>query len=168
MVHVLPILARKVVLKAAWATNWSSAADQEADRDTTTYCTLCGTPAADRQALSVHLFRAHGLRRHIRSYVGGLDCLVCGLRFASRQRLIDHLAEKSQVCMHNYFLRYHPLPPDQVRAAEEAAKSDFPRRARLEGAHGVRVHGPFLLVVDLHGEEIRSRHPLGPNRRWSG
>ena len=137
-------------------------------RETTTYCMLCGKTAVDKQALSVHVFRAHKLRRAIRSYVEGLDCLVCGLRFQSRQRLVDHLAEKSQVCSHNYLRRYDPLPPDWVAELDLAGRAEHSRRTRLEGAHGVRVHGPFLPVYDLHGDLITSRHPLGPDRRWQG
>ena len=163
-----PGLARRVVMKAVLATNWPTVEEREAMRETTTYCTICGSPAVDRQALSVHVFRVHKLRRAIRSYVEGLDCLVCGLRFQSRQRLVDHLAEKSEVCSHNYIRRYDPLPPERVAELDLGGRTEYPRRSRLEGAHGVRVHGPFLLVYDLNGSPITSRHPLGPNRRWQG
>ena len=163
-----PKQAKQAVMKAIRITNWVTQEEREAERVSTTYCVLCGVEALDRQALSVHCFRAHGVRRFIRSYVEGLDCLVCGLRFASRQRLVDHLSEKSPVCSHNYILRYSPLPPEQVQHMDVDARSEPSRRLRLEGAHGVRIHGPFLQVINLEGESIRSRHPLGPNRRWSG
>ena len=163
-----PVQAKQVVLKATLATNWVSTTEREHDREFTTYCTLCGEPASDRQALSVHMCRAHGVRRFVRSYVEGLTCLVCGLQFASRQRIIDHLAEKSAVCMHNYLLRYEPLPVEQVQALDLSGRTQYSRRQRLPGAHGVRIHGPFLLVYDLDGRPIRTRHPLGDNRRWNG
>ena len=60
-----PSLARRVVLKAVVATNWQTVEEREAMRETTTYCTFCGVPVLGRQALSVHVFRAHGLRRPI-------------------------------------------------------------------------------------------------------
>ena len=91
--RISPRLARQVVLKAIAVTNWLNPEEKDTERDATTCCLVCGEPALDRQALSVHMFRTHGLRRAIRSYVEGLECLVCGLRFQSRQRIIDHMAE---------------------------------------------------------------------------
>ena len=162
------VQAKQVVHKATLATNWVSTNERELEREFKTYCTLCGELALDRQALSVHMCRAHGVLRFVRSYVEGLTCLVCGLQFASRQRIVDHLAEKSAVCMHNYLLRYEPLPVEQVQALDLSGRTEYSRRQRLPGAHGVRIHGPFLLVYDLDGHPIHTRHPLGNNRRWSG
>ena len=163
-----PVQAKQALVKAAGSTNWLST--QEIDREIvfTTYCFECGAAAQDRQALSIHLFRSHGVRRWIRAYVEGTTCLICGLMFASRQRLIDHLAEKGQICLHNYVLRYSPLSPDRVQQLDADGRSEFSRRRRLEGAHGVRHHGPFLQNFTIAGEPITTRHPLGPNRRWSG
>ena len=110
--------AKKVVLKAVCNSNWISVVERVHIREFSTYCTLCGEAAVDRQALSVHMCRAHGVRRFVWAYVDGLTCLVCGLMFASHQRLIEnHIAEKSAVCMHNYFLRYKPFPPSASRGA---------------------------------------------------
>ena len=163
-----PRLARKVVTKAISHTNWITAEEQDAERDFTTYCAVCGAPALDKQALAVHMCRAHGVKRLIRTYVDNLDCLVCGLRCASRQRLVDHLAEKSLTCSHNYLLRYEPFPADVVRELDIRAREEISRRCRLEGAHGMRIHGPFLPVYALDGSLITSRLPLGPHRRWHG
>ena len=163
-----PWQAKKIVLRAVVATNWISASERDAEVVFTTYCTVCGAACRDMQALSVHTFRSHGVRRAIRALVEGHDCLVCGLRFASRQRIIDHLAEQGRVCAHNYVLRYRPLSPDSLAVLEREGRAEFSRRARLDGAHGVRAHGPFLPVRALGGTIICSRHPLGPNRRWSG
>ena len=155
--------------KAVAATNWTTPAEQAIERVQNTYCLEYGAPATDRQALAVHMCRAHGVRRFIRAYVDGIDCLVCGVRFASRQRLIDNLSEKFRICVHNYALRYEPLPPEQVQALDLAGRQEYPRRQRLEGAHGVRYFGPYLPVRNLNGEFITGgRHPLGPNRRWTG
>ena len=166
-----PSAARRIVMKACWETNWVTAEERDNETEMSTYCLVCGEPARDKQALSVHMFRSHGVRRYIRAFVYGAeyhDCLICGLRFTSRQRLVDHLSEKSPLCAHNYILRYEPLSSEETHAIDVAARSDPPRRQRQEGAHGVRTHGPFLLVFDLTSTPIRSRHPLGPNRRWQG
>ena len=164
-----PLKSKHVIAKAAAATNWTTPADQAIERANVIYCLECGEPAPDRQALAVHMCRAHGIRRFIRSYVEGVDCLVCGVRFASRQRLFDHLSDKSRVCLHNYVLRYAPLPVEQVQALDLAGRCEHPRHQRLEGAHGVRYYGPYLPVRDLTGDFITGhRHPLGPNRRWTG
>ena len=166
-----PVVARSVIVKAAVTTNWVTQIEREQELVMTTYCLLCGEPCRDKQALSIHMFRGHGARRYIRSFVHGSDfhdCLVCGLRLASRQRLVGHLAEKGPLCAHNYVLRYEPMSAEQTSELDVASRSDFSRRRRLEGAHGIRYYGPYLPVVDLAGVEIRSRHPLGPNRRWAG
>ena len=139
-----PIQAKKVVVKAAGETNWMSVEEQERERTYHTYCLECGTWAQGKQSLSIHMLRSHGVRRAIRSYVEGTTCLVCGVMFASRQRLIDHIAEQpNQLCMHNYILRYPTLEPEVVRKLDVEGRSEFSRRRRLEGAHGVRIHGPF-------------------------
>ena len=166
-----PILSKRVVMKAAAATNWETQIEREQEREMTTYCLVCGEPCRDKQALAIHMFRGHGVRRYIRSFVHRSafhDCLVCGLRLASRQRLIDHLAEKGPLCAHNYVLRYAPMTAQQTDEVDTASRSDVPRRQRLEGAHGVRYHGPYLPVLDMSGVQIRTRHPLGPHRRWAG
>ena len=151
------------------ATHWLDTAEVDQVREFTTYCVECGEPAVDKQALSVHMFRAHGSRRFIRRYVpAGNSCLVCGLLFASRQRLIDHLAEKSAICAHNFVLRFPLLEPAVVDVIDRAAHSDHPRRLRVDGAHGVRTFGPYLPIFNLNGQRILTRHPLGPNRRWRG
>ena len=81
---------------------------------------------------------------------------------------MDHLAEKSKVCAHNYFLRFEPLEPQRVRELDLAACAESSRRCRVGGAHGLHIHGPFLPVYTLDGDMIRTRHPLGPHRRWQG
>ena len=163
-----PLASKKVVLRAVADTNWATAVEKEITAVVSTYCLICGKGARDRQALAV-MCRAHGSRRFIRSFVGAeLTCLVCGMIFVSRQRLIDQLDELSPVCAHNYLRRYRPLDPALVEELDVASRSEFSRRARLEGAHGVRAFGPYLRVFILDGEPILTRHPLGPNRRWNG
>ena len=163
-----PFQSKRVVIRAVAATNWVTPAEAATEVENSTYCTVCGDPARDRQSLAVHMLRAHGTRRYIRSFVEGLACLVCGMTFVSRQRLVDHLAEKSQVCAHSYSLHYEPLEPQRICELDLAARTEHSRRCRIGGAHGLRIHGPFLPVYSLDGDMIRTRHPLGPHRRWHG
>ena len=168
MFRANPDLAKQLVAKAVAEVNQPDVEEEAVVKEFTTYCTECGEPQHDLQGLAVHMARAHHIKRAIRAYLSGSDCLVCGIRFASRQRLVDHVAEKSPICAFNYRRRYQPLPPDEVEALDLQGRAHFARRLRVEGAHGIRVHGPFLLVFGLDGVPITTRHPLGPNRRWNG
>ena len=166
-----PKAAKKMLMKAMHDTevNCLEHDEREANREATTYCLECGVEAASKQALAMHMYRTHHTKRGIRSCVETTTCLACGLMAASRQRLVDHLSEKSDVCAYNYYRRYLPLNADDVKTLDEGARNGDPsRRLRLDGAHGVRMHGPYLPVYSTGGIRISSRHPLGPSKRWQG
>ena len=66
-----------MVVKAVRQLNQPTVEEEEVLKPFTTHCYECGEPQHDRQALAVHLVRAHGIKRSLRAYAVGLDCLVC-------------------------------------------------------------------------------------------
>ena len=51
------------------------------------------------QALAVHKFKKHGIKRQIRYHVGDITaCPACMMQFHTRERLLTHLGSKSPIC----------------------------------------------------------------------
>ena len=153
-----PVDAKRMVMKAVGQVNEPTIEEAAALRPCTVHCYECGESQLDRQALAVHLVRAHGIKRPLRAYVIGLDCLVCGVRFVSRQRLVDHLSEKSPVCGLNYRIRYRPLAAEEVERLDVEARSEFSRRRRLDGGPWCQDPWPF----PASGRSGRGGHSLAP------
>ena len=151
-----------MVVKAVGQINEPTVAEAAALRPCTAHCYECGEPQQDRQALAVHLVRAHGIKRHLRAYVVGLDCLVCGVRFASRQRLVDHLSEKSPVCGLNYRIRYRPLAAEEVARLDVEARPEFSRRRRLDGGPWRQDPWAFLASRRSRWGGDTLTPPIGP------
>ena len=139
-------------------------------------CTVCDEAFNTRQALAAHSFRKHGYIRRSRFYAGrDAVCNACLLQFGCRGRLIEHLSEKSPLCMHNLALSFEPFDEDTV-AKLDAEDRETARALRRAGRRRVvaespcvRLHGPTMQLVDWAGTPLDSevRHPLGRNRRYS-
>ena len=129
-------------------------------------CYECGASLKSRQALAAHSFRKHGSRKAGRFYVeSDAICHGCLLMFPTRRRCIEHIDEKSSLCLKFLVDSFTPLPTDVVAVLDEAdrvgerlAKRCGKSRAQGHGSC-VRVHGPSRMH-DGH------RHPVSPNRRY--
>jgi len=136
-------------------------------------CDQCEKACATKQALSVHRWRKHGMKRYERLLVSTTFCEICLLEFHSRQRLLNHVAEKSDICRQCYHLLGPKLTLEQANEmdAYEAAHSQankakgLPRHQAKELCF--RLQGPLHPVVaPFTVHETGCHHPLGIGRRW--
>jgi hypothetical protein len=128
-------------------------------------CYECGDCLKSRQALAVHSFRKHGLRKAGRFFVErDAVCQACLLMFPTRRRCVEHINEKSPSCL-NFLSKYFlPLTAEQVCALDDEDRvcEREARRSGISRARGVgtcvRLFGPTIMSSGV-------RHPIGPCRR---
>ena len=85
-----------------------------------TSCATCGKQFSTRQKCAVHAHREHGQLRSIRLRVPSTVCPCCMQEFHHRERLLNHLADKSERCRAMVVATQPELPPDLVRALDQA------------------------------------------------
>ena len=126
-------------------------------------CSECGDQLGSKQALAVHAAKKHGFRRGARSRISGSTCPVCLRVFASRSRCLDHLHEKSQLCLVNVLVRLASLPIDLFEAVEAEGK-ELEMKARKAGERHTyssvlakQAEGPLrrLLIPFDHSRQSR-------------
>eukprot|EP00973_Karenia_brevis_P084146 11675230-Karenia_brevis.AAC.1 len=112
------------------------------------------------------MYKTHGVKRPLRLYFSGTHCPVCMVQFWSRERCLNHLAEKSKVCKANLLLRGPVLGKEEAQLADEAELEEH-RRLYAEGRRPTwaklpccRLQGPLLPILVEPGTE-RAHHPLG-------
>ena len=133
-------------------------------------CPECGRSFKTKQALATHRRRKHGVKRITRQYVDTTHCVACLLEFHDRERLINHLEEKSPPCCAAVLERLPQLAPEIVeeldaRAAMRVRELAASGKRRVHASLPcVRLQGPLLPINVV--QEHWGRHPLGPNRRW--
>ena len=99
-------------------------------------------------------------------------CEICLVEFHSRQRLINHVAEKSEVCRNCYHLLGLSLTPEEANTLDsiEAAHSKENNLKGLPRNHAkslcVRLQGPLHPVVAPFLVSFGAHNPLGVGRRW--
>lgn len=87
-------------------------------------CQTCGKVFPDRQALSVHMFRAHKCSRSIRSKIDNNLCVACVQLFSSKECLVCHLAEKSRRCRIYHSLHLNDIDNSIIDELEAQSKLD--------------------------------------------
>ena len=75
----------------------------------------------------MHSYRRHSIQRVARQYVDTEFCPCCLLHFASRERLVAHMHEKSRVCLDFVIASFPKLPHERIRELDDA------ERERLRG-----------------------------------
>ena len=77
------------------------------------YCEVCQSRFKSRQSLTLHQFKAHGLKDPIRLYAPTTACVICHRELWTRPRVVMHM-KKSKVCHANltYGNRYGPMLSD--------------------------------------------------------
>ena len=139
-------------------------------------CESCDKTFMSKQACAAHAFRKHV--RSIRAFVNeSATCFACLLEFSTRSRRMDHIADKSPICMDFLTSNFIPIDPETValldvedRSVNKLARSKGMKRGGVGPC--LRLPGPSLIgrpnADGTDGAIARSvvRHPLGPNRRY--
>ena len=96
-------------------------------------CPTCAAAFGTGKALAQHRRIRHGERMQARRFVGAdCSCPVCGIKFASRTRVLAHLAEKRSRGKHGGVPcgsaitsgRWAPLPPALIDVLDSADRTE--------------------------------------------
>ena len=171
------LASRKAVVAACsehriCSSRWWAVTKSQAAMVTLWPCVECGVDCGSRQQLAVHTSRKHGLNTSIRAWVRGTCCEVCLVEFHTRDRLVAHLAYRSEICRLNVLRVQQPLSDDELKALDVAARGDVrvlvaSGRRRCHAVHKCfRTCGPLPLTLDPADVVIAGAHPLGAGRKW--
>ena len=74
------------------------------EQSATFSCSQIGCPfkTATKQQLAVHMFKIHKIKSMWKNYLGDyIHCPICLKLFHTRQRVLNHVRYRSEVCRHN-------------------------------------------------------------------
>ena len=114
-------------------------------------------PLRTKQALAVHRTRKHKLCHVSHFYVSGTVCPTCLIQFHSRFRVLEHLRDRSSICLD------HLMKADPILSLEETQILDktIPLESKsIKGKKRIdcyRVAGP---LCDLPFPEGKNAHFL--------
>jgi len=136
------------------------------------FCGQCTKALNTYQALCLHKFKAHGIKCIERLYVEGTRCTICLTEFWTRERVLNHIKYRSQVCRENLLM----LPPvitheraDELDAEEMAYISELCRKGKrrhFAAEPCLRAHGPFRPNIVCDPDVASSHHPFGRGRNY--
>ena len=79
----------------------------------------------------MHKYKVHGIKRFERRLIDVTHCPVCLLEFWSRERVINHLCDKSDTCRNHLLLRAVPM---SVEDADELYAHELSTNIRSAAA----------------------------------
>ena len=131
-------------------------------------CTIdgCRFVCDSRQKMGLHVFKVHGIKSVWKQYVGNLlFCPICLKYFHTRERVLNHVRYRSEICRHNMVLRdlkwsvseIDAMDADDLSSHVEAQKSG--KRRHAVESQVVQLEGPLEPIL-LIGKGS-SHHPLG-------
>ena len=109
------MVSREANQREAWATTKKLQAVGVA-----VSCETCGKQFPSRQKCAVHAYRDHGSLRTVRDRIGSTVCPCCLQDFRTRERALNHLAEKSDRCRAMVLATQPILEADAVAQLNEA------------------------------------------------
>ena len=131
-------------------------------------CSICSTSFPTFQQYSLHMFKRHQCKNIWRLYVGtSTACAICLRQFWSRERLLNHIRYRSQLCKCNYRLRAPVISETEAVVIDSQLASDHARLARngrrrhFADEPVIRLAGPLLPIVTDPDGHTSSHHPLG-------
>jgi hypothetical protein len=133
-------------------------------------CYICGHVSKSLQAHSVHLSSKHQIKCKFRRYVDGNTCQVCLVNFGTRERCLNHVRYRSNVCRINYVMRGPSLTNDEAIALDskdhEANRVLYSqcKRRHQAGSPCLQSLGPFLPIL-VERPSMHHHLGVGHNRR---
>ena len=115
------------------------------------------------------MFKKHGLKSVERCYVQTTYCPVCMIEFKNRERVLNHIRYRSEVCRENLLMGPPCITHEQADVLDLAEKDMI--KSYLNKGHSrsyaekscVQMYGPFSdIVIDPDMES--KHHPLGKGR----
>ena len=133
-------------------------------------CGQCTLKFASEQSRSLHLFKAHGVKNQMRQYVEGTFCPVCLRQFWTRERVVNHIRYRSQVCKVNLLLAGPCLSVDEadnLDVVEYGANLNLQKKGRRRHHADlpvIRLQGPLRTVFAIGRES--NHHALGRGHNY--
>ena len=99
----------------------------------------------------MHLFKHHGVKDLIRTYVSGTRCPICLKEFWQREVFLVHIRRGRTPCKRQVLLR------GPVMSAEQAGELDAELRTFFQKQHrrGLRRHAVDVPCIRVHGPKMR-------------
>ena len=108
----------------------------------------CKYAADSKQKLALHQFKIDGIKSIWKLYVGDmLSCPICLKHFHTRERVLNHVRYRSEVCRHSMVLRDFKWTQNEIDAMD-ALDCDLNEGAQKSGK---RRHTADMSVVQLSG-----------------
>ena len=116
-------------------------------------CEACGKHFTSRQKCAVHAYKEHGNLLTVRDRIDSSVCPCCMQDFQTRERVLNHLAEKSDRCR-AMILATQPVLESGIVVQldqEEATRLHALRKKGFRRSHAerpaVRIAGPLTAVA---------------------
>ena len=112
-------------------------------------CSLCGDLWPTKQSLAAHMWKAHGETHEIRRFIhmGETSCMVCLIDVHSREKLVRHYAERSEICRINVMMRFEPMTEEETYDCDCHGRRTEISRRKAKGPEAIRRRGPVLPVI---------------------
>ena len=146
------------------------AAHSSPEQPATFVCSFDGCPfmAPSKQQLSMHLFRIHKVKSVWKNYLGShLFCPICLKYFHTRERVLNHVRYRSEICRHNLVIRFadkmwtdaEVSELDSLEAESHVHTQATGKRRHHAEAPVIQMAGPLLPIMLLGNDS--THHPLG-------
>ena len=131
------------------------------------HCSACNMYFTTYQRLQLHKYKKHGIKCAERRFIVSTQCVVCLKEFWSRERVLNHIRYRSNVCRENLMNSYAPLTHEQ---ADELDEIELQENIREYSRKGFRRHAARIPVVQAQGplrqivldpSRVSVHHPLG-------
>ncbi len=120
-------------------------------------CERCSYGCDSNQQMALHLFKHHGIKDIIRTYVSGTRCPVCLKEFWQREVLLNHVRRGRTPCKRQVMLRGPVLSLSQADELDLELRSFYQRQHR----RGLRRHAVEAPCIREHGPKMRFiAHPV--------
>ena len=131
----------------------------------------CGLLFPSAQQLALHMFKAHGVKSILRRYVCTTHCTVCMKEFHTRERHLNHLRYRSQICKLSLLL-HPPLICEEEAVEADSVQCDVNCTLQKQGKRRhhaaspcVQLCGP-LQYIPVDPSTASNHHPLGRGHNY--
>ncbi len=113
-------------------------------------CERCSYGCDSNQQMALHLFKHHGIKDIIRTYVSGTRCPICLKEFWVREVLLNHIRRGRTPCKRQVMLRGPVLSLSQADELDAELRTFYQRQHR----RGLRRHAVEAPCIRAHGPKM--------------
>ena len=123
------------------------------------------------QSFALHRFETHGIKHIVRKYSTGSQCPICLIEWWTRERAINHVRYRKEVCKRNLLLHAPELTAaeaDELDMQDARLYRNFTeqgKRRHIAERPCMQAEGPFVHII-LDPARMSVHHPLGMAHCW--